>query len=528
METRRLRVYTTTDGGVTWEGPRTGSLPQLAAGGGKLNVPMGGVLWQSAGKFDDKPFDNRFFLSADGGTTWTQYTFPIGELAPKNALKSIVGIVRDDSGRITLAITADGGDPSIYESTDDPMAWRLVGTMDPGFDVQLLSSTDWVGTSGPRSEIRSTVDAGEHWHTTATPMRFRETPAVRDPGRRLADLPLLVELIPASRPDVRRHDAGDDPLDDKRWRRDLDPDRPLIPKPSMPCSMEVPMRPIVRLLGVLAVPLLVVTACSAAPATPSTAVTPTPSAVTVASPTAIATATAAPTTVDPAANPSIEATFVVGEDGRRLALVCWGEGSPTVLLETGGDNIEEWSGSGVVRQLASRARVCTYDRAGTGASDPPPYERRDADDVVNDLKALFVAADLDGPYVLVGRSFGGMIVTHYAEVLPEDVAGVVVLDTPAPSATFTEQNEPELVWDYPGNTERLDVVGGFENRFAKDPPKVGAPVLVITPVPGESSAEDQRFWLQVSAESEQVVPSCSDSAGGACADAVVQFVNGLR
>jgi pimeloyl-ACP methyl ester carboxylesterase len=287
------------------------------------------------------------------------------------------------------------------------------------------------------------------------------------------------------------------------------------------------MRTIVRLLGVVAAPLLVVAACTSGSAT-GRPFTPIPSAVPVASATASATATAAPPTVDPAANPSVDATFVVGDDGRRLALICWGEGSPTVLLETGGDNIQEWSGSDVVRRLASQTRVCTYDRAGTGASDPPPYERRDADDVVNDLRGLLVAADLEGPYVLVGRSFGGMIVTYYAEKLPQDVVGVIVLDTPAPSATFTEESEPELVWDFPGNVERLDVVGGFENRFAKEPPKVGARVLVITPVPGESSAEDQSFWLQVSAESRQVAPSCLDSAGGACAGAVAEFVNGLR
>ena len=274
----------------------------------------------------------------------------------------------------------------------------------------------------------------------------------------------------------------------------------------------------------LAVTLLVITACTGGPGSSG----PTPSASTFASAPAIATATAASPSADPAASPSIDAKFAVGDDARRLALVCWGQGSPTVILETGGDNIEEWSGSGVVRGLASGARVCTYDRAGTGASDPAPNERRDADDVVDDLKALLVAANVDGPYVLLGRSFGGMIVTHYAETLPEDVVGVVVLDTPAPSATFTEENEPELVWDYPGNTERLDVVGGFENRFAKDPPTFGVPVLVISPVPGESSAKDQSFWLQVSPESKQVELTCGDSAGGACADAVVEFVNGLR
>ena len=284
------------------------------------------------------------------------------------------------------------------------------------------------------------------------------------------------------------------------------------------------MRPIVKLLNLLAAPLLVVTDCTGGPE-PSG---PTPSAVTVASATAIASAAAAAPSADPAASPSIKARFAVG-DGRQLALVCWGDGSPTVLLETGGANIEEWSGSGVVRRLASVTRVCTYDRAGTGTSDPAPNERRDADDVVSDLKALLVAADVAGPYVLLGRSFGGMIVTHYAETLPEDVVGVVVLDTPPPSATFTEESEPGLVWDYPGNTERLDVVGGFENRFAKDPPKFDVPVLVITPVPGEASAKEEGFWLQVSPKSRQVELACGEEPTvGPCADAVVEFVNGLR
>ena len=290
------------------------------------------------------------------------------------------------------------------------------------------------------------------------------------------------------------------------------------------------MRPIAKLLSVLAVPLLVVAGCTGGQgASGSTSSASTfASAPATASPIA-ASPSAAPASKDPATNPSIDAKFAVGDGARQLALVCWGEGSPTVLLETGGANIEEWRGSAVVRQLASRTRVCTYDRAGTGASDPPPNERRDADDVVSDLKALLVAADVAGPYVLLGRSFGGMIVTYYAETLPEDVVGVVVLDTPPPSATFTEESEPGLVWDYPGNTERLDVVGGFENRFAKDPPKFDVPVLVITPVPGEASAKEEGFWLQVSPKSRQVEFACgAEPTEGPCADAVVEFVNGLR
>lgn len=281
-----------------------------------------------------------------------------------------------------------------------------------------------------------------------------------------------------------------------------------------------------RQVSLLLASILVVAACgggsgrSSSPialesigASPGQTPTPTPNVTGSATPTA-----------DPAARPSIAGSFAVANGSRQLALVCWGDGSPTVLLETGGDNIDEWTGTGMVRKLAQQTRVCTYDRAGTGASDPPPYERRDADDVVSDLKALLAAADIDGPYVLVGRSFGGMIVTYFAETVPREVVGVVVFDTPAPSATFTAESEPGLVWNYPDNTERLDVVGGFENRFAKTPPKVAAPVLVITPTAGEASAEDESFWLRVSPSSRQVVLPTES----ACVNAVVDFVIGLR
>ena len=81
--TKPIHVYATTDGGVTWTGPKAGKVPHLAASMDKLYRPIGGFMFQSAGKFDNKPFDNRFFLSADGGATWTQYTFPIGGALPR-------------------------------------------------------------------------------------------------------------------------------------------------------------------------------------------------------------------------------------------------------------------------------------------------------------------------------------------------------------------------------------------------------------------------------------------------------------
>ena len=174
-------VYGTVDGGVTWSGPKDGSVPTIAGGGEKLSDPLGGFLWQRAGKFDNQPFDNRFFLSADGAASWTQYRFPTGPLAPKDALKEFVDIHQDDGGPIIMAISVMGGGAAVYESTDDPAAWRLVRTLPVGDDVQLLSSTVWVLTAGSASEIRSTVDAGEHWRTTATPTRFFQIPRFATP-----------------------------------------------------------------------------------------------------------------------------------------------------------------------------------------------------------------------------------------------------------------------------------------------------------------------------------------------------------
>ena len=231
---------------------------------------------------------------------------------------------------------------------------------------------------------------------------------------------------------------------------------------------------------------------------------------------------------DPATGPSIDGAFTVAAGGRQLRLMCWGKGDPTVLLETGGPGIEEWAGSGIVDELASRTRVCTYDRAGTGTSDPAPNKRRDADDVVTEAHALLEAAHLNGPLVLLGRSFGGMIVTHYADVMPQDVIGVVVLDTPAPSAEFTEENEPGLVWDGPGNTAHLDVVHGFENRFANHPPHFDAPLLLITPVPGEGSVKNESFWLQTSPQAKQVKLFCGEEpTEGPCANSVARFVESI-
>ena len=205
------------------------------------------------------------------------------------------------------------------------------------------------------------------------------------------------------------------------------------------------------------------------------------------------------------AEPTIDGLFEVDASGRRIAVRCWGTG-PTVVLEDGGPGISQFSDTTLRRALGETTRVCLHDRAGIGLSDPAPDECRDADDVVDDLHAALGTAGVEPPFVLVGSSFGGMVVTHFADRFGDQVAGVVTLDTPAPSLDLTPENFPEGVCDHPANVEHLEVVAGFENRFAENPPMFDAPLIVVTASGGgQSSAGDQAFWLQTSGDARQVI-----------------------
>ena len=125
--------------------------------------------------------------------------------------------------------------------------------------------------------------------------------------------------------------------------------------------------------------------------------------------------------------------------GRKMYLECRGAGSPTVVLVAGlKASAEDWSLAGkpaaaVFPEVAKFARVCAYDRPGTPVGEKPsrsdPVEQpTTARDAVADLHALLRAAGEAGPYVLVGHSYGGLVVRLYASAYPEDVSGLVLVD----------------------------------------------------------------------------------------------------
>jgi pimeloyl-ACP methyl ester carboxylesterase len=121
---------------------------------------------------------------------------------------------------------------------------------------------------------------------------------------------------------------------------------------------------------------------------------------------------------------------LVAVNGHKLYVDCEGNGTPTVLLEAGlGGDHTSWDF--VQPKLVKTTRVCMYDRAGLGLSpsDPKP---RTAQEAVDDLHKLLDKAGIDPPYVLVGHSYGGMLVHLYASEHPHDVTGVVLLDSSNP------------------------------------------------------------------------------------------------
>jgi pimeloyl-ACP methyl ester carboxylesterase len=159
----------------------------------------------------------------------------------------------------------------------------------------------------------------------------------------------------------------------------------------------------------------------------------------------------------------------VGGD-RKLNLYCIGSGAPVVVFEAGlGDDISTW---GLVQPvIATRTTACAYDRAGIGFSDPAT-RASSATNIVDDLHRLLTKADVKGPYVLVGHSYGGLTATLYASRYPKDVAAFVAVD-PANERQVDAFREAfpnyETKLLAPALARKQDCVRKAEQGFGQDP-----------------------------------------------------------
>ena len=135
---------------------------------------------------------------------------------------------------------------------------------------------------------------------------------------------------------------------------------------------------------------------------------------------------------------------LISVGGHRLHLWCIGEGSPTVVMISG-------AGTPAVtlypaqQRIAKVTRVCSYDRAGLGWSDPAS-KPMNLPDLVDDLETLLARGKVEGPLVLAPESFGGLIGTSYWARNPDRVAGAVMIDASEPELFFraTPALVPEL------------------------------------------------------------------------------------
>jgi pimeloyl-ACP methyl ester carboxylesterase len=141
--------------------------------------------------------------------------------------------------------------------------------------------------------------------------------------------------------------------------------------------------------------------------------------------------------------------------GYRIHLYCTGErtaGEPTVILESGtGAASPDW---GLVQpEISKITRVCSYDRAGYGWSDKGPLPRT-SKYLAEELHTLLTKSGEEGPYVLVGHSFGGHVIRLFAHQYPQEVIGMVLVDA-----------RPEELALRPAVSEFQLTIGAFMARF---------------------------------------------------------------
>lgn len=213
------------------------------------------------------------------------------------------------------------------------------------------------------------------------------------------------------------------------------------------------------------------------------------------------------TTMDAAAaRPDVAGPVDLG-NGRSIHLECSGSGSPTVVLVSGlGGRADDWMitsdpeapADAVFPAIASRTRVCAYDRPGTASSgeagwelsrSTPVAEPATVQDSAVDLDALLRASGEVGPFVLVGHSLGGPIVRLYAGEHPADVAALVLVDalsedlgdglTPSQLENFEALNDPVSQGRPPGS-ESAFYADAVVPQLRAAPPAPDVPVIVLT------------------------------------------------
>lgn len=190
---------------------------------------------------------------------------------------------------------------------------------------------------------------------------------------------------------------------------------------------------------------------------------------------------------------------LVDVGGHRLHIFCTGETQPslaTIILEAGtASPVPAWQL--VQSSTAASTRVCSYDRAGNGWSEAGPLPR-DARQIVSELHALLGREGIGPPYVLVGHSFGGMYVRAYTDAYPDEVAGIVLIDSSHPDQLARSSTRSAAIEGFKGLLRIAPVLMAvgivrFFNLAADDygdlPPRQRSELAAISNAPQQAAAE---------------------------------------
>src|SRR5262249_27907032 len=144
---------------------------------------------------------------------------------------------------------------------------------------------------------------------------------------------------------------------------------------------------------------------------------------------------------------------LVDVGGFKLFIHCTGERTPVVVMDAGANN-NSTSWEKVQPDVAQFIRVCAYDRADQGKSDPGPTPRTS---LLFDeqLHTLLANSQISGPYVLVGHSFGGMNMRLFASLYPADVAGMVLVDAAHENSYLVYYPHTARGVDYKASAEEI-------------------------------------------------------------------------
>jgi pimeloyl-ACP methyl ester carboxylesterase len=170
-----------------------------------------------------------------------------------------------------------------------------------------------------------------------------------------------------------------------------------------------------------------------------------------------------------------------------IHLYCVGTGSPTVVFESDLDQYGVLSWFSVQGEIGKFTRACSYDRAGIMWSEPGPRPR-DGETIAAELKSVLENAGEAGPYILVGHAFGGAYVRIFAGQNPDDVCGMVLVESSHPDM-FALFEKYGIVSEIPDKNIRplilllshLGSPGRYKGNVYDLPPEIYDPVQAFLP-----------------------------------------------